>query len=313
MILLICNGRIKSAKHDDCEVDGFWSDYTISAMAMQSNYSVENLAFYSGHGIEIIRVTAHDYDIDKGVEFAAKVKEKGYKVSINRYAKIQEGNAMSVIAVVPMKLNNRRLPRKNTKSFTNGKPLCQYILETLLTVKGIDGVYVYCSSPEIQEFLLKGVRFLKRPASLDQDSTQMNEVLHCFARDVPADVYVMTHATAPFISAASIEKGLEAVLSKDYDSAFAVKRTQEFLWKDGKAFNYKLDAIPRTQDLPLMYEETSGFYIYRSEVMTEMNRRIGDKPFLVEIGGIESVDIDEAEDFLIADAIYNHIILGGRL
>ena len=29
-----------------------------------------------------------------------------------------------VTAVVPMKLNNRRLPQKNTKSFTNGKPLC---------------------------------------------------------------------------------------------------------------------------------------------------------------------------------------------
>ena len=54
-----------------------------SAMAMQSNYSIENLSTYSGQGIEMIRVTAHDYDIDSGLEFAAKVKEKGYKVSIN--------------------------------------------------------------------------------------------------------------------------------------------------------------------------------------------------------------------------------------
>ena len=40
---------------------------------------------------------------------------------------------MKIIAIVPMKLNNRRLPQKNTKSFTNGKPLCHYILSTLLT------------------------------------------------------------------------------------------------------------------------------------------------------------------------------------
>lgn len=40
--------------------------------------------------------------------------------------------------------------------------------------------------------------------------------------------------------------------------------------------------------------------------MTDLNRRIGDKPFIVEVGEIESVDIDEAEDFMIADAIYNY-------
>ena len=52
---------------------------------------------------------------------------------------------MKTVAIVPMKLNNRRLPQKNTKSFTNGKPLCHYILSTLLTVEGVDEVYVYCS------------------------------------------------------------------------------------------------------------------------------------------------------------------------
>lgn len=62
-----------------------------------------------------------------------------------------------VTAVVPMKLNNRRLPQKNTKSFTNGKPLCCYILSTLLKIDGIDDVYVYCSNPDIREFIRKGL------------------------------------------------------------------------------------------------------------------------------------------------------------
>lgn len=54
-----------------------------SAMAMRSNYSIQNLKEYSGTGIEIIRVTAHDYDIKEGLEFARGVKERGYKLSIN--------------------------------------------------------------------------------------------------------------------------------------------------------------------------------------------------------------------------------------
>lgn len=214
---------------------------------------------------------------------------------------------MTVVAVVPMKLNNRRLPQKNTKPFTNGKPLCYYILQTLLKVKSIDKVYVYCSNPDIKEYLPEGVKYLKRDISLDQDTTKMNEVLKNFAEDVPADVYVMTHTTAPFIKAESIQLGLEGVLTGDYDSAFAAKKLQDFLWKDGQPFNYELNSIPRTQDLPALYEETSGFYIYHSNVINELNRRIGNNPLIVDVGEIESIDIDEAEDFLIADAIYNHI------
>lgn len=212
---------------------------------------------------------------------------------------------MKIVAVVPMKLNNRRLPQKNTKSFTNGKPLCHYILSTLLKIDEIEEIYVYCSNPDIQEFLPDGIRYLKRSSELDQDTTKMNEILKSFADEIHADIYVMTHTTAPFISAESIKKGLSVVKAGNYDSAFAVKRVQDFLWKDGKPFNYKLDNIPRTQDLPILYEETSGFYIYKDEVITKLNRRIGSNPFLVEVSEIESIDIDEREDFIIADAIFN--------
>ena len=217
---------------------------------------------------------------------------------------------MKIVAVVPMKLNNRRLPQKNTKMFTNGKPLCHYILSTLKTIQMIDEIYVYCSNPDIREFIPDGVKYLKRSEMLDLDTTKMNEVLNSFASDVPADVYIMTHTTAPFIKAESISKGLNAVLSEKYDSSFAAKKLQDFLWKDGTPFNYQLDNIPRTQDLPPLYEETSGFYIYRSDVIKQLNRRIGDKPYIVEVGEIESIDIDEAEDFIIADAIYNYLHRG---
>ena len=98
------------------------------------------------------------------------------------------------------------------------------------------------------------------------------------------------------------------MLGRGYDSAFAAKKLQDFLWESGRPLNYELDNIPRTQDLPVLYEETSGFYIFRNEVMTLHNRRIGESPYIVEVGEIESIDIDEEEDFIIADAIYNHVI-----
>ena len=213
---------------------------------------------------------------------------------------------MKIVAVVPMKLNNSRLPNKNTKKFTNGNHLCHYILSTLLRVEEIDEVYVYCSNPKIQNYIPNGVKYLKRSEKLDQDHTKMNEVLSCFGNEVKADIYLMTHTTAPFISKHAIKNGIEAVKSGEYDSAFSAKRVQDFMWRDNQPFNYELNEIPRTQDLPIIYMETSGFYIYEARVMQQYQRRIGDKPYIVEIGEIESIDIDEEEDFVIADAIYNH-------
>lgn len=54
-----------------------------SAMAMRSNYDINKLSPYTGSGIEMIRITAHDYDIEDGMDFAKEVKAKGYKLSIN--------------------------------------------------------------------------------------------------------------------------------------------------------------------------------------------------------------------------------------
>lgn len=54
-----------------------------SGMAMRSNYDIKKLSPYSGQGIEMIRITAHDYDIKDGMDFAREVKDKGYKLSIN--------------------------------------------------------------------------------------------------------------------------------------------------------------------------------------------------------------------------------------
>lgn len=214
---------------------------------------------------------------------------------------------MKTVAVVPMKLNNERLPNKNIKRFSNGEPLCYYILETLKKVSGIENIFVYCSNPDIQNYIPDGITYLQRNESLDSSQTKMNEILACFASDIPADIYLMTHVTSPFVQPESIQNALNHVQSGEYDSALAVKKVQEFMWKDGKPFNYDLTEIPRTQDLPVLYCETSGFYIYQKNIILEHHRRIGFNPFLQEVSEIESIDIDEAEDFKIADAIYNHI------
>lgn len=212
---------------------------------------------------------------------------------------------MKVVAVVPIKLNNERLHNKNILRFDNGYPLIYYILESLIKVNEIDEVYVYCSSDEITKYIPKTIRYIKRSKKLDSSSTKINEILYEFAQNINSDIYVLCHATSPFIKSESIQLGLKSVLSGKYDSAFAVSKIQDFMWKNKRPMNYSLENIPRTQDLEDIYIETSGFYIFDRNTILNKRRRIGENPNLVEVSKIEAIDIDEKEDFDIANAIYN--------
>ena len=217
---------------------------------------------------------------------------------------------MKTVAFVPVKLNNERLPGKNTKPFRNGEPLIYYILHTLLRTRGLDEIYVYCSNPAIQNYLPQGVAWLPRDERLDLSSTLILEVLQAFAQDVYADTYVLAHATAPFLSSESIEAGIQALVSGEYDSAMTVKKLREFLWINGRP-QYDTSRIPRTQDLGEIYAETTGLYIYTRELLMEQNRRTGNRPFLIQVNDVEACDINEPLDFEVADMVYNRFLRKG--
>ena len=63
---------------------------------------------------------------------------------------------MKIVAFVPVRLNSKRVVGKNLKPL-GGKPLMCYILETLLKVKAINEVYLYCSNEDVKEYLPEGI------------------------------------------------------------------------------------------------------------------------------------------------------------
>ena len=203
---------------------------------------------------------------------------------------------MKTVAFVPIKLNSSRLPHKNLLPIA-GHPLCWHICNTLGQVVGIDEVYVYCSSPKITEFIPASVIFLRRPEWLDGDLVKGFDIYREFINTVDADVYVLAHATSPFIKTSSCQTALQHVLDGTHDSSFSAEKIQTFAWYDGVPVNYDLNDVPRTQDIKPIWVETSAFFIFRKEIFTVHNRRIGFKPYIQEVSGIEAVDIDELKDY----------------
>lgn len=203
---------------------------------------------------------------------------------------------MKTIALVPIKLNSQRLPHKNILPIA-GHPLCWHICNSLIQSKGIDEVYVYCSDEGVTSYLPTGVKFKQREKWMDGDMVKGFDIYRSFINEVNADVYVLAHTTSPFIKISSIENALSHILLGDNDSAFSAEKIQTFAWYKGKPVNYDLNDVPRTQDMEPIWVETSAFFMFKKEIFTIHNRRIGFNPYIQEVSGLEAVDIDEKGDY----------------
>lgn len=209
---------------------------------------------------------------------------------------------MKTVAFVPIRLNSQRVAGKNLRILRE-RPLMCHILETLARTEGIDEVYVFCSDESILPLLPDRVRFLRRSEELDRDTTLGREIYDSFTAGVEADLYILAHATSPFIRAATIGDALAKVKSGEYDSAFSAEKIQTFAWFEGRPLNYSLDNIPRTQTIEPVYIETSAFFIFSREMWCDRGQRIGDRPYMAVVDRIEGLDIDYPEDFTMAEII----------
>jgi len=190
-----------------------------------------------------------------------------------------------------------------------------WILNTLLALDEIEQVVINTDARDI--FLKHGVvdtdkiRIRDRRPELCGDDVSMNLVLADDIQNTNADTYLMTHTTNPLLSIDTIRLALarygEAVSSGGSDSMFSVNRVQtRFYREDGSPVNHDPNDLIPTQQLEPWFEENSNLYIFNTQSFFKTNARIGEKPLMFEMAKIEAVDIDDQQDWRIAEALLTH-------
>lgn len=217
---------------------------------------------------------------------------------------------MKVVALMPMKGHSERVPGKNLKLF-NGVPMYQVMLEKLLACPSIHLVVINTDSQELKAQLQQyypQVKVHDRPTELQGDFVSMNKLIAFDMQMEPADVFIQTHSTNPLLSEETLENAIGYFKEhrKEIDSVFSVTPLQTRLyWMNGKPVNHNPEELVRTQDLPVIYEENSCFFIFTADSFkTAGGKRIGRKPHMFAMSKLEAVDIDEPEDFVIAEMLH---------
>lgn len=219
----------------------------------------------------------------------------------------------SITALVPMKGHSERVPSKNIRSFS-GKPLFFHILESLESADFVDEILVNTDSPKIMSLIEQNfpdIITIERPQHLLGDKVPMTSIIEYDIEHIKTDHFLQTHATNPLLKGNTIDYAIESYfdgLEQDFDSVMGVTKYQTRFYDNNKMpINHNPDIMLPSQDMPPLYEDNSNFYINSTANFLKHQNRVGKNPLFIEVPKLESIDIDEEEDFIIAEAVFDFI------
>lgn len=226
---------------------------------------------------------------------------------------------MSIIAFIPVRGGSKSIPLKNIKSFC-GKPLVCWNIEALELCSKVDKIIVATDSNEIEKTIQNGnynkVEIYRRSAQNASDTASTESVMLEYIKQSTLagdDYFMLVQATSPLTQASDFEKGIETLLDTQSDSLLSCVRFKRFLWnKDGSSKNYDYKNRPRRQDFEGELMENGAFYINRVNNIIASGNRLSGKIAIYEMPEYTALEIDEPDDWTIAEHLMQKHILKGK-
>jgi len=219
---------------------------------------------------------------------------------------------MSVIAFVPDRGGSKSISQKNIKVFC-GKPLIFWNLQELQN-SDVDEIIVATDSYEIKSvvnsFNFSKVKIYDRTKENAQDTSSTESVMLEYISCVnlsDEDTFMLVQVTSPFTQSIHFNEGLE--LFKQHDSILTCCVSKRFSWRNGEALNYDIYNRPRRQEHKGILIENGAFYIsYVADIKKTKNRISGDIG-IYEMPEYTYTEIDEVEDWIVAESLMKRFVL----
>jgi CMP-N-acetylneuraminic acid synthetase len=216
---------------------------------------------------------------------------------------------MKVTALLPMKGHSERVPNKNLRPMC-GVPLFFHVAGVLERCELVDAIVINTDSEPIADAAVRNFSKVVvhwRPDAIRGDMVSMNEIIANDLESCGGEHFVQTHSTNPLLTGETLARGIETYFQSldRHDSVFSVTRLQTRLyWEDGRPVNHDPSELLRTQDLPPLFEENSNFYVFSKTSFAEAgNNRLGVRPKMFPMDALESLDIDEETDAVMAEVL----------
>ncbi|APG59286.1 cytidylyltransferase domain-containing protein [Christiangramia salexigens] len=222
---------------------------------------------------------------------------------------------MSIGLFIPVRKGSERLKNKNTRKFSNFEGgLLEYKLTQLVNFDSVDEIIISTNDERCLEIItdfkdrIYNLKIDKRPDYLGATNTELSELIKYVPTISKCDNFLWSHVTSPFCHSQIYTSALQTFHQlEDFDSLMTGYAFQDFLWNKEENFivnNKTKFEWPRTQDLEKNFVLNNAIFIANRENYL-LGNRIGQNPYLMEMGKLESWDIDTEIDFKISEALKN--------
>ena len=213
-----------------------------------------------------------------------------------------------VIAMVPVRAGSVRVSNKNIRPFADTN-LLELKLELLKKLNGIGDIVVSTDCKTSANIAgKKNVKVQWRNKYYAGSKVTNDQHWLHIAQTTPGDIVFFSQVCNPLLRISSMQKALDTFLSSNVnDSLNSVSSEKKFLWQNGMPLNYDLDLTPKSQDLPDIVSLNFAISIIEKKSMIERKNLVGYKPDFIELDKVESMDIDELNDFKIAEIMYREL------
>lgn len=218
------------------------------------------------------------------------------------------------VAIIPARGRSKRIPYKNVREFC-GKPMIAWSIEAAKASGCFDQIIVSTDDEEIASVAREwgATAPFMRPAELSDDFTGTLPVIHHAVEwlnqnDAQVEYACCLYATAPFVSAKDLQKGLQLI--KDAGSsyafsvtsyAFPIQRAIRITKNERVAMFNPEHFQTRSQDLEEAWHDAGQFYWGSAKAWCEELPIFGEDSVPVKLPRHRVQDIDTPEDWIRAE------------
>src|SRR5574344_879843 len=215
-----------------------------------------------------------------------------------------------ILVVIPSRGGSKGIPRKNIRMM-NDKPLIAHTINHANSSEYIDNVVVSTDDDEIKFIAEKfGADVIKRSKELAEDNVPLDPVIYDATIkqeekfNTVYDFVITLQPTSPLLKTSTLNKAIEK-LCEGNDTVISVVDDRHLSWgydtEDDKFYPLYSKRVNR-QYLPKQYRETGSIFATKREFLKE-DSRLGEKIDLRPVSPHESIDIDNYEDWWVAERL----------
>lgn len=213
----------------------------------------------------------------------------------------------TITAVVPVKANSSRLPRKNVLPFGKSN-LLLHKLEQLKQVEEIDDIIVSSDSDMMLEMAEKaGVQAMKRPKEHSDESLPFGSFVDYLCKVLPNEHILWACVTSPLVEPYLYKKAIKLYfenLNNGYDSLVTLEKLQSYYLDKNGPINYETGTKHiYSQYLEPIYHFSNGINLAPKEKMAQWHYHYGPNPYRLIVNKREAIDIDDIYDYVCAKAM----------